>query len=251
MTEEKRRIPIWERSDDGLRQTPPPPDTQVTSSPPDAGGEDSAAGNAPAAGNGPVRVADGTAAAASGEETSEEESSPVEADAETHEGEPPAGEATIATLTAERDSLWDQLLRQRAEFENYRRRTQKELTEAEGRARGRVLGEFLPILDNLDRALNAAEHHEEGKVLQGVRMTHTLFEDLMRREGVTAIDPVGEAFDPSVHEAMVFAPSDHPEGVVTTTLERGYVMGDRLLRPARVAVSSGTAGTGADGGAEA
>ena len=105
-----------------------------------------------------------------------------------------------------------------------------------------MLGEFLPILDNLDRALNAAEHHEEGKVLQGVRMTHTLFEDLMRREGVTAIDPVGEAFDPAVHEAMVFAPSDQPEGVVTATLERGYVMGDRLLRPARVAVSSGAAG---------
>ena len=104
-----------------------------------------------------------------------------------------------------------------------------------------MLGEFLPILDNLDRALNAAEHHDEGKVLQGVRMTHTLFEDLLRREGVTAIDPVGEAFDPSVHEAMVFAPSDQPEGVVMATLERGYAMGDRLLRPARVAVSSGPA----------
>ena len=217
MTEEKRRIPIWERSDDGLRQTPPPPDIHAASSPPEAAGEHSIAGNGPNSGDGPTVVPDGTGVTAS-----DEEFSPAEADVSTHEGEPPEGEATVAALTAERDSLWDQLLRQRAEFENYRRRTQKELTEAETRARGRVLGEFLPILDNLDRALNAAEHHEEGKVLQGVRMTHTLFEDLMRREGVTAIDPVGEAFDPSVHEAMVFAPSVHPEGVVTTTLERGY-----------------------------
>jgi molecular chaperone GrpE len=213
MTDEKRRIPIWEQP--------------------------------PVAGRGPANAGVPDASA------SQNDTEPEPIDAAVEAGHDGAGsadevlsttESVVAALTTERDAFYDQLLRQRAEFENYRRRTQKEMGEAEARARGRMLGEFLPILDNLDRALSAAEHHEEGKVLQGVRLTHTLFEDLLRREGVTAIDPVGESFDPSTHEAMVFAPSAEPEGVVTATLERGYALGDRLLRPARVAVSSGAAG---------
>lgn len=149
------------------------------------------------------------------------------------------GPATLEELTAERDAYRDSLLRLKAEFENYRKRSQRELAEAGGRARAAVLAEFLPVIDNLDRALNAAEHHEESKVLEGVHLTHSLFAQLLRREGVESVDPLGQPFDPHVHEAMMAAPSPEPEGVITAVLEPGYVMGDQVLRPAKVAVSSG------------
>ena len=136
-----------------------------------------------------------------------------------------------------------------AEFDNYRKRTQREAAEAETRARAFVLSQFLPVLDNLSRALNAAEHHEEGKVLDGVRLTHAQFADLLRKEGVEELDPQGEPFDPELHEAMLTQPSPQPEGTVTAVFEKGYRLGDRLLRPARVVVSAGP--TGLDGGEEA
>ena len=149
--------------------------------------------------------------------------------------------ADPALLAAERDVYFDSLLRLKAEFDNYRKRTQRELREADTRARSSVLAEFLPILDNLERALNAAEHHEEGKVLAGVRSTLNLFTDLLRREGVEQVDPLEKPFDPQLHEAMLAQPSDKEEGIVTSVFERGYVMDDRVLRPAKVAVSSGRA----------
>jgi molecular chaperone GrpE len=144
---------------------------------------------------------------------------------------------------AERDEYLEDLRRLKADFDNYRRRAQRELSESETRARTAVLAEFLPILDNLDRALNAAEHHEESKVIEGVRLTHNLFSDLLRKEGVEEVEALGAHFDPTVHEALITQPSaEHEEGVVTTVLERGYVCGDRVLRPAKVAVSSGPGG---------
>ena len=98
---------------------------------------------------------------------------------------------------------------------------------------------MLPVLDNLERALDAAEHHDEGKVLGGVRMVRDMFVDLLRRSGVEEIPTVGAEFDPHVHDAVVMQPSDQEEGTVTAVLERGYHQGDRVLRPARVVVSSG------------
>ncbi len=96
----------------------------------------------------------------------------------------------------ERDALADSLLRLRAEFENFRRRASRELVEARDRAQGDLLGELLPVLDNLERALDAAEHHEEGKVLDGVRLTRDLFVDLLARIGVEEIECVGVAVRP-------------------------------------------------------
>jgi molecular chaperone GrpE len=156
-------------------------------------------------------------------------------------------QAALETVTAERDDLADALLRLRAEFENYRRRATREQVQARDRAQGEILSDLLPVLDNLERALDAAEHHEEGKVLGGVRMTRDLFVDLLRRSGVEDIETVGVAFDPRVHEAMLLQPSDQEEGVVTAVLERGYRQGEHVLRPARVAVSSGS---GVPGGSE-
>ncbi len=94
-------------------------------------------------------------------------------------------------------------------------------------------------MDNLERALDAAEHHDEGKVLGGVRMVRDMFVELLRRTGVEEIETVGAAFDPHVHDAVVMQPSDQEEGTVTAVLERGFMQGDRVLRHARVVVSSG------------
>ena len=148
----------------------------------------------------------------------------------------------LAIVAAERDAYLDGLQRLKAEFENFRKRADRDVLEARARARMSLLAEFLPVLDNLERALNAAEHHEEGKVLEGVRLTHSMFADLLRKEGVTEVDPLGAAFDPHMHEALMTQPSDREEGTVTAVFERGYVFGDRVLRPAKVVVSAGPAG---------
>ena len=169
-------------------------------------------------------------------------------DAEAPEPGSAALEAAVQELTRERDVLADSLLRQRAEFDNFRRRASRELVQARERSQGELLGDLLPVLDNLERALDAAEHHDEGKVLGGVRMTRDMFVNLLRRIGVEEIETVGAQFDPQVHDAMLMQPSDQAEGAVTAVLERGYRLGDRVLRPAKVAVSSGP---GAAGGPDA
>jgi molecular chaperone GrpE len=147
-------------------------------------------------------------------------------------------------LTRERDALADSLLRLRADFDNFRKRASREMVESRERAQGELLGDLLPVLDNLERALDAAEHHEERKVLSGVRMTRDMFVDLLRRSGVEEIDTIGTPFDPQVHDAIAVHPSPHADGIVAAVLERGYRQGERVLRPARVVVSSGPAGTG-------
>ena len=112
------------------------------------------------------------------------------AQAETPPEAPEATPAAVSTaadqadmLAAERDALSDALLRQRAEFDNYRRRSVRELAESRDRAQAELLHDLLPVLDNLERALDAAEHHEESKVLGGVRMTRDMFVDQLRRVG--------------------------------------------------------------------
>ncbi len=150
-------------------------------------------------------------------------------------------EAEVEALRHERDALADREIRLRAEFENFRRRASREALEARERIQGGLLGDLLPVLDNLERALDAAEHHDEGKVLGGVRMTRDMFLELLRRAGVEEIETVGAPFDPHVHDAVVMQASEQEEGTVMAVLERGYRQGDRVLRPARVAVSSGPA----------
>jgi len=146
----------------------------------------------------------------------------------------------LEAVVSERDALNEVLLRLRAEFENYRKRSARELSESRDRAQAELLNDLLPVLDNLERALDAAEHHEESKVLGGVRMTRDMFVDLLRRAGVEEVETEGAPFDPSVHEAVAMQPSEeHPEGSIAAILQRGYRHGDRILRPARVVVSSG------------
>jgi molecular chaperone GrpE len=151
-------------------------------------------------------------------------------------------------LAKERDMAADSLLRLRAEFENFRRRTSREVVDAGVRAQGELLGDLLPVLDNLDRALDAAEHHEEGKVLDGVRLTRNMFAGLLARVGVEEIGEVGTLFDPNLHEAVLVRASEQPEGSVAAVLQRGYRQGERVLRAARVVVSSGPESATSPGG---
>lgn len=151
-------------------------------------------------------------------------------------------------LVVERDGLSDSLLRLRAEFDNYRKRAARESFETRDRAQCDLLTDVLPVLDNLERALDAAEHHEESKVVDGVRMTRDMFVDLLARTGVEEISGVGSQFDPQVHEAVSVQPSEYEEGVVAAVLERGYRQGERVLRPGRVVVSAGPGGGGSQAG---
>jgi molecular chaperone GrpE len=203
-------------------------------------------GNGPYSGLGSVETEGASAGSRTAEPPTHRSRGKGQGDADQHVAELQAAETVLLEAqtalekaAAERDDLADALLRLRAEFENYRRRATREQVQARDRAQGELLGDLLPVLDNLERALDAAEHHEEGKVLGGVRMTRDIFVDLLRRSGVEEIETVGVAFDPQIHEAMLLQPSDKEEGIVTAVLERGYRQGEHVLRPARVAVSSG------------
>jgi len=142
-------------------------------------------------------------------------------------------------LAAERDALKDQLLRISAEFDNYRKRTERERREMIDRAAEGVLSELLPIVDDLERAL-AADTDDAGAraYREGVELIHRQLVDLLSRRGVTAIDALGEDFDPHVHQAVTSEPADgRRDGEIVEELRRGYRLGERLLRPAMVKVA--------------
>jgi molecular chaperone GrpE len=142
----------------------------------------------------------------------------------------------LAEVTRERDEYLDALQRLQAEFENYRKRKERESVELSARAGERVVRELLPIVDDLERALEAAAAHEEAKLEEGVRLVHRALADLLAKEGLVEVETNG-TFDPHVHEALLSQPSDEEEGSVIEVLQKGYRLGDRVLRPARVVVA--------------
>jgi molecular chaperone GrpE len=146
-------------------------------------------------------------------------------------------EQQLEALAAERDEYLDQLKRVAAEFENFRKRTTREQAEFTVRANERLVKELLPVLDDLARALEAAEKHEEAKLEEGVRLVHRQLAELLRKEGIAEIETDGK-FDPHVHEALLTQPSEAPEGSVIDVVQKGYKLGDRVLRPARVVVAA-------------
>jgi molecular chaperone GrpE len=113
----------------------------------------------------------------------------------------------------------------------------REQLEMATRAAERLVTELLPVLDDLERALVAAEEHEEAKLEEGVRLVHRELADTLRREGLAEIETNGR-FDPHVHEALLAQPSDAEEGSVIQVIQKGYRLGDRVLRPARVVVAA-------------
>ena len=146
-------------------------------------------------------------------------------------------EERLAALEAERDEHLNDLKRVAAEFENYRKRVARDQESLVARAHERLVKELLPVLDDLERALAAAEEHEEATLEEGVRLVHRELEEALRREGLAEIGTKGH-FDPHIHEALLSQPSDADEGFVIQVLQKGYSLGDKVLRPARVVVAA-------------
>lgn len=144
----------------------------------------------------------------------------------------------LETLRREKDALQDRLLRTAAEFDNYRKRIDRERRELSEYAGADILTDMLPIIDDLERALQAAPAGEAESYRRGVELIHKQMTDLLRKRGVKPIEAVGAQFDPRYHEAvMQEVSSEHREGEVMAELRRGYTLGERLLRPATVKVA--------------
>jgi molecular chaperone GrpE len=146
-------------------------------------------------------------------------------------------EERLAALEAERDECVNDLKRVAADFENYRKRVARDQESLVARAHERLVKELLPVLDDLERALAAAEEHEEAKLEEGVRLVHRSLRDALTREGLAEIETNGR-FDPHVHEALLSQPSEAEEGSVLEVLQKGYRLGDHVIRPARVIVAA-------------
>jgi molecular chaperone GrpE len=140
-------------------------------------------------------------------------------------------------LRAENEELIDSLQRLKAEFDNYRKRAARDQQALAARAHERLVKELLPVLDDLERALQAAEEHDEAKLVDGVRLVQQALRQALEREGLAEIEADGK-FDPHVHEALLAQPAEGAEeGDVVQVLQKGYRLGDRVLRPARVIVA--------------
>jgi molecular chaperone GrpE len=145
-------------------------------------------------------------------------------------------DALLADVQRERDEYLELARRAKADFENYRKRAAKDAQTAELRGKATLARDLVPVLDNLGRALKAAD--EDSELARGVRLVLTELEETLERAGVEAYDPSGEPFDPSWHEALSTQPAEETEsGIVIETLERGYRLDGQVLRPARVVVS--------------
>jgi len=154
------------------------------------------------------------------------------------EQEEPVAIDSLVAAERERDEYLDALQRLKAEFDNYRKRVARDQQELVARASERLVRELVPILDDLERALEAADQHENAKLEEGVALVHRSLADLLAREGLVEVETAG-AFDPYSQEALLAQPSEEDEGTVIQVLQKGYLLGDRVLRPARVVISSG------------
>lgn len=186
-----------------------------------------------------------------------------ESEAASHQAEPGAetegGERhpadIIASLTAEIDTLRDDKLRALADAQNTRRRAEKEVADARAYSVSSFAKDLLDVADSLSRAVETANGTDLGQLpdavknlVDGVAMTEKALLSKLERHGIQKIDPQpGETFDPHVHQAVAQIPSDHPNGKIAAVMQTGYVLKDRTLRAAMVAVS---AGNGAAGGSE-
>jgi molecular chaperone GrpE len=172
-----------------------------------------------------------------GEQEAENEAEIEEATERSEGMEEAAGEDPAASLERERDEYLAMAQRAQADFENYRKRAAKEAAAAGDRAKGGLVRELLPVVDNLERALASAEESEQ-HLAEGVRLVHSELVAVLQRNGVEPFDPSGEPFDPEVHEALSTQPADGADpGTVVGVMEKGYKLNGTVLRPARVVVS--------------
>ncbi len=151
--------------------------------------------------------------------------------------EAPTPDDRLATVTTERDEYLALAQRVQADFENYRKRALRDQERLVAHAHERLVRELLPILDDLERALEAAERHEEAQLVDGVKLVEKSLRAALAKEGLTEIETGGQ-FDPHVHEALLTQPSDADPGSVLDVVQRGYRLGDKVVRPARVIVAA-------------
>jgi molecular chaperone GrpE len=173
------------------------------------------------------------------DETSDTAEAPVE-DAPVDEA--PSAEPTLEERLerAEREAAEqaDRVLRTLAEFDNYRRRVQRDLDGASDRGAAEVLGELLEVVDNFDRALEHAGDDVPETFVEGMRLVARGLHEILERRGVARIEAVGEPFDPELHEALTAIPSEEAEpNTVLQEVQTGWRLGDRVLRAAKVVVS--------------
>lgn len=164
------------------------------------------------------------------------------------ESEPDDQRQALAAKTEECQALQDKYLRQAAEFENYKRLAQKEQRDYSRFANESLLKELLPITDNLERAIKAAKESSQGSgkaesLIQGVELTLKQFAEVLAKFGVQPVASVGQLFDPARHQAVARVESDQlPENSVAEEFQKGYLLHERVLRPAMVSVATSPAG---------
>ena len=158
-------------------------------------------------------------------------------EAEKNDAQNPAESPSIEDLQRDLAGVQDRLLRTAAEFDNYRKRIDRERRDLSEYAASDVLAELLPIIDNLERAL-ITPGAEDDPFRKGVELIHKQMLDLLRKRGVRPIEATGTMFDPKYPNAVIHEESsEHPDGEVIQELQRGYMLGERLLRPAMVKVA--------------
>lgn len=148
-------------------------------------------------------------------------------------------EEQLQAAAAERDANYDRFLRTQAELENYRKRAQKEAAETSRYQAMPIVRELLPALDNLSRAIAAADTTDKAELVKGVQMVAAQLDSILAGHSVVPIQAVGQPFDPNLHEAVQQIPSaDQPPMTVLDEVERGYMLHDRVVRPSKVLVST-------------
>ena len=173
---------------------------------------------------------------------SDSEKQPMQFDDATPDA-PTAGgdlEAQLAAARAEAEQYKDKFLREYADKDNYRKRTERMAADAIRREKRELLEKIFDVMDNLDRSMRFQETMDRDTLLQTLRMMQWQLGEALKSEGLTPVPTVGETFDPYVHDAVeTVQTSEQPEGVVVEEVRKGYRMGDETLRPARVKVSAG------------
>jgi molecular chaperone GrpE len=186
-------------------------------------------------------------AKAAGETEQAAESAPARSAAAQQRAAEFSLEERVAEAERRADEINEKYLRALADLENYRRRARQEKQEAVRAGEAAILTEVLPAIDNFTRAMDAAQESNDVQALiKGVRMIHDQLLDALARKGVRPIPAEGEAFDPAYHDAVgKVETTEQPEGTVTVEIQKGYMLGDRVLRPSRVMVAVRPAGDAA------
>ena len=147
-------------------------------------------------------------------------------------------EQLVAKDQEARDN-WDRFVRERADLENYRKRINREKEELLNYGNKSLIEEILPVVDNMERALAHATQEDHTAVVEGIRMTHGMLVAVLKKFGVTVIEAVGTPFNSAFHQAMAQVPSDeYPPNTVVEEYQKGYLLKERLLRPAMVTIST-------------